>query len=163
MTVLTQEQVKELFDYHPDGYLVWKFKPAFRTSIGDKAGSPNSNGYIQISINSKKYRAHRLILTWHGIDAGEEVDHIDGNKQNNRIENLRSVTKSQNQWNAKTRIDNKSGIKGVRWHKRDCKWTVSFRVNKKAHHFGYYDDLELAELVAHEARDLYHGTYARNN
>ena len=160
---LTHQQVRELFDYHPDGYLVWKIKPAIRTSIGDKAGSLNSQGYIQISYKAKKHKAHRLILMWHGIELGAEVYHIDGNKQNNKIENLRSVTKNQNQWNSKTRKDNRSGIKGVRWHKRDCKWTVTLRVNNKAHHFGYYDDLELAELVAHEARDLYHGKYARNN
>lgn len=160
---MTSQEVRQLFDYHQDGHLLWKIKSSFRTNIGDKAGSRNSQGYIQISYKAKKYKAHRLILMWHGIELGDEVDHIDGNKTNNKIDNLRSVSKNQNQWNSKTRKDNVSGVKGVRWHKRDCKWAVSFRVNKKLHSFGYYDDLELAELVANEARSSYHGQYARNN
>ena len=162
MTTLTKEEVKQLFDYHSDGYLVWKIKSSFRTNKGDKAGSVNSQGYEQVSYKAKKHKTHRLIVLWHGFELGDEVDHIDGNKQNNKIENLRIVTKNQNQWNSKTRSDNKSGIKGVQWHKRDCKWSVSLRVNKKCHSFGYYDNLELAELVSQEARSLYHGEYARN-
>jgi hypothetical protein len=156
------EEVKQLFDYHPDGFLIWKIKSSFKTYPGYVAGSPNASGYSQVSYKSKKYKTHRLIWIWHGYKLDDEIDHIDGNKLNNKIENLRAVKKNQNQWNSKIRIDNKSGVKGVLWHKRDCKWSVSLRVNKKARHFGYYKDLEFAQLVAEEARSLYHGEYARN-
>ncbi|CAB5212704.1 putative NHN endonuclease [uncultured Caudovirales phage] len=155
-------QLKQMFDYHSDGYLIWKIKPAFRVKIGDKAGSINSQGYVQISQKKSKFKAHRLIWLWHGYQLDDEIDHIDGNKLNNQIENLRAVKKSQNQWNAKIRKDNLSGIKGVRWHKRDCKWTASIRLHGKTKSLGYYNDLELAKLVIHEARSLYHGEYARN-
>ena len=96
------------------------------------------------------------------IQLDDEIDHIDGNKSNNKIENLRAVKRSQNQWNAKIRKDSTSGVKGVLWHKRDCKWAASIRFHNKSKSLGCYDDLELAELVVQEARILYHGEYARN-
>ena len=162
MNYPSTEKLKEMFDYHVDGYLVWKIKPAFRVKIGDKAGSVNSQGYYQISSNGSKFKVHRLVWLWHGYELDDEIDHIDGNKSNNKIKNLRAVKKSQNQWNAKIRKDSTSGVKGVLWHKRDCKWAASIRFHNKVKSLGYYDDLELAELVVQEARSLYHGEYARN-
>ena len=91
-----------------------------------------------------------------------QVDHKDNNPSNNRIENLRSVTLSENSYNAKKRADNKSGVKGVYWHKEGKKWSVQVAVNKKRKFFGLFDNLELADLVAQKARNMYHGPYARH-
>lgn len=91
----------------------------------------------------------------------KSVDHIDGDRTNNRIENLRSVTHAQNSLNRKTPTNNKSGFKNVYWDKMFKKWVVNLNVNKKKIIIGKFDDLELAGLVAEEARDKYHGEYAR--
>jgi hypothetical protein len=64
--------------------------------------------------------------------------------------------------NRKLFKNNTSGCKGVYWNKRNRKWQVSVGVSKKQKHIGYFDDLELAELVALEARDKYHGNFAKH-
>jgi hypothetical protein len=90
------------------------------------------------------------------------VDHIDGNPSNNRIENLRGATNAQNLQNAKIHQNNTSGIKNVHFDKQKNRWNVQLRIDKKIKHFGLYKDLELAELVATEARNKYHGDFARH-
>ena len=84
------------------------------------------------------------------------------NRNDNSIENLRPAN-SKNQQNAKIRKDNKSGIKGVYWFAELKKWKVDIGVNGKRKYIGVFNDLELAELVAQEARDKYHGKFARHN
>ncbi len=79
----------------------------------------------------------------------------------NRIENLRLATASQNMMNRKKFKNNRSGVTGVSWHKKSERWFVYIDANKKRKNIGYFDDFELAELVAIEARDLYHGKFAR--
>jgi len=89
------------------------------------------------------------------------IDHIDGNSENNKIENLRESNKSLNACNSKTPSHNTSGHKGVIWLKREKKWLAKVQINKKVMHLGTFTDIELACLVADEARILYHGTHAR--
>ena len=156
---VTQSQLHELFDYK-DGNLIWKVAKARIIKVGDIAGSINEYGYIIIGIDGKVYRAHRLIYLYHNGYFPSFIDHIDGNKTNNKIENLRSATTSQNAMNRKISIKNSSGIKGVVWHKRDKKWVVQVKVNSKYQSFGYYEDKELAELVAIEATNKLHKEFS---
>ena len=88
------------------------------------------------------------------------VDHIDGNKQNNRIENLREASKQENSQNQKVRWTNSSGVKGVSWHKVNKKWKVALCKNYRSYYFGTYEDKELAELVSMEATDLLHKNFS---
>ena len=90
------------------------------------------------------------------------LDHKDGNPLNNHVHNLREATLSQNAINAKKFSTNKSGVKNVSWHKGTNKWVVKININKNTIHFGGYDDLELADLVAMEARDKYCQQFARH-
>ena len=156
---LTLSKLHELFDYK-DGNLIWKIAKSRRVKAGDIAGSLNEYGYIMIGFNGSVYRAHRLIYFYHNGYFPLFIDHIDGNKSNNKIENLRSVTISQNAMNQKISTRNSSGVKGVMWHKRDKKWVVQLKVNSKCHSFGYYDDKELAELVAMEATNKLHKQFS---
>ncbi len=158
---MNQIKVKNLFDYH-DGELYWKIKPSHRVFIGDKVGSLNTNGYLRTKIKGKDYKIHRLIFLLHHGYLPEFIDHIDNNKTNNRVENLREVTRSENQRNRKLGKDNKSGHKNVAWHKSSQKWRVCIRAYPKSIYIGSFDDLELADLVAHEARYKYHGGFARH-
>ena len=159
--IITQDYVKQLFEYR-DGALYWKHSPAHNVRAGSKAGNIQSEGYRSIKINNKTYKAHRLIfLMFHGW-LPEKVDHKDANTSNNQIENLRPATSSENSFNAKKRVDNKSGVKNVYWNKQCNKWAVQVSINNKHKYFGLYDDLELADLVAQEARDKYHGAFANH-
>jgi len=90
------------------------------------------------------------------------VDHINGNTQDNRIENLRAATYTENQRNSRINKNSSSGVKNVVWHKQRQKWSVRILVNKKTKSFGLYDDIELADLVAQEARNKYFGSFARH-
>jgi len=158
--MITQELVRSIFDY-VDGVLYWKVKKSNATKIGQAAGSlDKKTGYYRIHVNSKMQKTHRLIFLYHHGYLPDYVDHIDNNKTNNRIENLREATKSQNCMNQKISTRNTTGIKGVMWHKRDKKWFVQLRVNSKCHSFGYYDDKELAELVAIEATNKLHKEFS---
>ena len=160
--MITKELLVEMFDYK-DGQLFWKVMPGCRSDIvGKKAGSKNESGYERIKVLGKLRMTHRLVFLMHHGYTPFEIDHIDGNRLNNRIENLREVTKFQNCWNRGTPKSNTSGIKGVCWHKKAKAWYVQLQVKKKMKYLGIYDDIELAELVVQEARSLYHGEYARN-
>jgi hypothetical protein len=157
---LTKDYLHTLFEYK-DGNLFWKIKRKTVNS-GEQAGRVANTGYIHIGVDRSIYAAHRLIFMMFYGYFPKEIDHINGNKADNRIENLREVTKSQNGLNRKLPSHNTSGIKGVVWHKNNKNWMVQLAVNGKNKYFGSFKDLELAELVAIEARDKYHGVYARN-
>jgi hypothetical protein len=158
--MITQEFLKTHFDYK-DGYLYWKNNRKSNKVKDKKAGCLNINGYYNLTINYKSYKMHRLIFMWHFGFLPNEIDHIDGNPLNNQIENLRAASRSQNQQNKKIQKNNTSGFKGVYKHKD--KWRVRLMINKKSKSFGLYDDIELAQLVAIEARNKYHGEFARHN
>lgn len=159
---LTQEEAHRLFEYK-DGMLLWKERPKFsRKPKGDmEAGTASGHGYKKLSYQQKKYYAHQVIfLMQHGY-IPELVDHIDGNTDNNKIDNLRASNKSLNACNAKIRFDSTTGHKGVVWHKGAKKWMCQIVANKKTIYLGVHEDFEFACLVADEARNLYHGEHAK--
>lgn len=155
--MLSQAELHERFEYR-NGELFYKISPLPRVKVGSKAGSVNSDGYIKVSINNKKYCAHRIIFMMQYGYLPTEIDHINCNKADNRIENLRAVSRNQNRYNVVSYKSNTSGAKGVNWKEKIKKWQVS--VNGK--YIGVFKDFELAELVAMEARHKYHGDYANN-
>ena len=154
---LTQAFVNELFDYS-DGELRWKKNWSDKARIGKKVGCIK-NGYLGLKINKFDYRVHRIIFLMHHGYMPKFIDHKDGNPLNNKIENLRACTLSENNYNSRKPITNSSGMKGVR--KKRSFWVVEFWVNGKPMYFGTYKDKELAELVCIEARNKYHGEFAR--
>ena len=92
----------------------------------------------------------------------KNVDHIDGDRTNNRIENLRSANDFENSRNSRISKRNKSGVKGVCWANHVNKWMVQVRRGNSNKYLGLYEDLELAELVAIEARNKFHKEYANH-
>lgn len=158
--MINQEIALNLFEYK-DGCLYWKSMPYKRNDlVGTEAGTLDGDRR-QITINKKHYKTHRLVyLMFHGY-MPKEVDHIDNNPLNNCIENLREATRSEQICNTKLRKDSTSGIKGVTWDKTRNKWIVSINKHKKTMFRGRFDDFELAQLVAVEARNKYHGDFAK--
>ena len=146
--------VKTLF-YYKDGDLYWK-------KNNRKAGCLKPTGYIVVEVNNKNMMAHRLIWMYHFGKVDQFIDHIDGNKSNNKIENLRLATKSQNCLNKKITTLNTTGCKGVRFRKDTGKYETRISYNKNRIILGSFDNLELADLVAKEARDKYHKGFANH-
>mgnify|MGYP003352976334 CR=1 FL=1 len=151
-------------DFDPDFRNIFEYKDGelYRKhgQFAGKAGTLHHSGYIQVKVGKKNYRAHRVIFAMHHGYMPEYIDHIDGNKLNNRIENLRPATNQQNQFNVGLVKRNKSGVKNVFF--ANNKWKVYMRVNKKMRSLGSFDDLELAQLVAVEARNKFHGEYVNH-
>lgn len=160
--MITQELVRELFSYE-DGIFVWKKQLSYRGKIGKKAGSLSNTGYIQIGIKNMDYLLHRLVFLYHHGYMPKYIDHIDGNKLNNRIENLRECTNQQNSFNSKISKNNTSGIKGISWDKSRNKWQAKCMIDGKTIHIGRFSDIKQAENALKSARSYYHGIYARHN
>ena len=160
---LTQELVKELFDYNPDtGILTNKIARGGGTIAGSISGSLNNKGYLCVGINSSRYQVHRICyLHYYGF-LPAMVDHIDTIKLNNKILNLRKCTSQQNNCNMQIRKDNKSGIKGVCWDKRCKKWRTQVRVNGKVKSLGRFTDIEEAKKAVEAERVKHHKEFANH-
>lgn len=178
----SKEYLEECFTYEPEtGLLYWKKRPLkhfkyskfptiecnrFNNRYFNKEAlnSINRYGYKVSSLNGKCVRAHRVI--WKlitGIDA-EILDHIDGDKTNNRIQNLRNVTQIDNQKNQKRYITNMSGTTGVFWNTRVQKWQAFINKERNKKHLGYFDNFEEAVDTRKKAEVEfgYHINHGRN-
>lgn len=142
-----QEKLLKDFDYK-DGYL-------YRRDTGARIGYIDSHsGYVRIAYDKRNLLAHRLIWTYHHgeIKKGLNVDHIDGDKTNNKIENLRLCNQMQNLGNAKISETNKTGFRGVSYHSPNGK----YRAKLQNRGLGYFDTPEEAsEIYEKEARVLF--------
>lgn len=161
MNSITKEQLLNSFEYK-DGKLFWKINASRKVRIGKEVDTINKHGYVVFGINEKKMYAHRAIFFMHHGFLPKNIDHINGNKLDNRIENLREATTSQNGHNTFIRKNNTSGIKGVSWSKKLQKWHARIRVDYQRIHLGYFDNIEEAVPVLELARKKYHGQYANN-
>ena len=159
-TDLTREYLHELFDYQ-DGTLFWKVNRG-KARAGDEAGCVGNRGYIVIVVNGKQRMAHRLVWIMYGKEPVPMLDHIDGDQRNNRIENLRPITVSQNQRNTKLRKDSTSGIKGVSWRKQDKKWAGQVWHKNTLYRAGNFADKDECAAAVRELRESLHGEFARH-
>ncbi len=154
---LTAEYLRSILHYDQEtGIFTRKVRTAHRVKAGDVAGCPDGRGYLQIRVCSRKYRAHRLAwLHVYGEWPEDQLDHINRDRADNRISNLREVTNKQNGQNASKRSDNKSGHPGVYWDKQKSKWRALITHNQKDIHLGYFENLEDAVAARKAAEKLY--------
>lgn len=131
------------------GVFTWIASQSGRVKVGDVAGCDNGLGYLQIRYRDKNYRAHRLAwFITHGKWPDGDIDHINGKRSDNRIANLRDVSRSVNLQNQrKPRAGSKSGFLGVGWNKSRGKWMAYINIDGKVKYLGYFDD----PAIAHEA------------
>lgn len=142
--MITQQRLHELFDYNPEiGIFINKVRRG-NSHAGTHAGHLNKDGYFRININKKLYLTHRLAWLYVYGDLPAYIDHINRNPSDNRIANLRSVTKKQNHENIGLPANNKSGYKGVSWDTNRQKWFVCINHNNKTIPLGRYRDKEEA-------------------
>lgn len=122
--MITASELRELLDYDPSsGVFTWRRSMRGPARQGDKAGRPKPNGYLSIKVMQRDYYAHRLAFMWMmGAWPTAEVDHVNGDRCDNRWANLREATTSQNRGNTRRLDRNSSGLKGVSLHKKTGLW-----------------------------------------
>jgi hypothetical protein len=122
--------------------------------IGEEVGSVNRvNGYRYIRIDGRAYLHHRLAWFYvHGQWPDDQIDHIDGNRLNNSVVNLRPASSKQNRENRELSTSNKTGYRGVFYRKDKDKYRASVKHNGKSQHLGYFNTAEEAAVVAKNAR-----------
>ena len=148
--MLTLERLREVLLYNPDdGVFTRRIRVARRSREGEVAGYVNSNGYVCLSIDGKTYKAHRLAWMYvHGSFPARHIDHIDGDRTNNRIGNLRDVSRSTNMQNQRRPHESTlTGVLGVTMDRREgCKrpYQAQIVVGGKRRHIGCFDSKEAA-------------------
>jgi len=155
------DYIKSNFEYM-DGKLYWKTPRGRKIKVGDRAGHLQQSGYWAINIDKKLYKEHRVVFLMHHGYLPKYIDHIDGDKLNNKVENLRPCTNSENAMNQKISSRNSLGVKNVSFHKPLKKYKVQIQLDGKDIHIGYFDDLKVAELEAKNARQKYFGNFSRD-
>ena len=156
--MITQSRLIELFDYQ-DGRLVRKVKCG-RMPAGSIAGYKAQNGYVIVRVDNAYHLLHRLIFLMHKGVLPSNIDHINRNPSDNRIENLREATLTQNQGNRKQDHRNKSGFRGVVWNKRRAKWQAQIGINGKSKYLGIFDTAEEAYLKYCQEAEKHFDGYA---
>ena len=146
MIDLTQEYVREIFHYLPEtGELRWKVGNGRNVKPWQIAGSINGHGHRIVKVKGKSMQAHRLIWLYvYGNFPNNVIDHKNRIASDNRLDNLRDVSQTDNAQNIGLPKHNKSGHIGVSWIKTHNSWTVYIKVNKKNKWLGYYKCLDEA-------------------
>jgi hypothetical protein len=139
---------------YDDGELLWSDNFHHRAKKGGVAGSIDTHGYRHVRINGTNVRVHRIIWAMHNKSIPEQIDHINRDRADNRIENLRASNNMLNQHNASKRKDNISGCTGV--IKKNGKWQSRISFNKKRIHLGTFESFDQAKTAYLIAKEKYH-------
>lgn len=166
--MLTAERLREVLDYNPEtGVFTWKKRISQKSAVGKTAGSIEKvSGYVSIRIDKKLYMAHRLawlmmLGEWPG--PGHEIDHVNGNRADNRWGNLRLATRGQNNANQKISRRNTSGFKGVTARRNGTVWTAQIGHRGEYIHIGVFDSPELAHAAYLDKAGELFGDFARGS
>jgi hypothetical protein len=144
--------------YSPEtGIFTWaRSRPG--VSAGSQAGCLSKHGYLLVKVGRKQYRAHRLAwLITHGEWPDAEIDHINGDRADNRICNLRPVDRSgnsQNRW--KAHCNSSHGRLGAAWNKQHQRWQSKIAANGARHHLGYFNSADEAHVAYMNAKRCLH-------
>ena len=155
--VMPQARLREMLVY-AEGRLYW-------VKSGKQAGCyKRKDGYGCLRLDNNLMLLHRVVWTYHNgpIPDGAFIDHIDGDRRNNTIENLRLASNSENLLNKGPRRDSGSGVKNVMWNAPTQSWRVKLVVDGKHRHFGLFATIEEAEAAARAAREQHHGVFANH-
>jgi len=160
------QKIKEFIDYNPNtGAMTWKKVLSNRTKAGAKCGANiDSKGYARVCFDGKQYRAHRVAWAlFYNEEPRNQVDHINGNRLDNRISNLRLATNTQNSRNANISKNNTSGVTGVTYYTAAQKWMAQIMVDRKNVYLGIFLAKEDAIKARKQAEDSYFGQFAKKD
>lgn len=162
--MLSQDCVRELFDYAPEtGIVTRKMSYLGRQPVGSIVGTARNDGYLMVQIGGTGYLLHRVIWVWvTGEMPPEDIDHVNLVRTDNRWVNLREASRSQNQANRRALRNNTSGFKGVSFHKRVGKYCAKMKVLGKNVHLGYTDTAAEAAVLYTQAATHHFGEFARS-
>jgi len=151
------ENIGEFVQYNSDsGVFIYKKKTNNRVHIGDIVGSYSGVGYLAFQFKKKKIYLHRLAwLLYYGEEPDGFIDHINGVRDDNRIENLRVVSKLENHKNMKKPNTNTSGVIGVHWDKSKNRWIAKIKVEQKSYNLGHFVEFSDAVNARKNAEVLY--------
>lgn len=168
---LSAESCRDRLDYDPEtGIFRLKARPgdawhirSWNTKFAGKVtGTPNSHGYLRICLEGVSYKAHRLAWLWfYGRHPSDCIDHINGDKSDNRIANLRDASHAQNKRNVGRPGNNSSGFKGVYRHTQAGRWVARIKGDGKYRHIGIFPTIEEAAEAYRKAAEAEHGDFAR--
>ena len=177
--VVSQAVVRSLLDCNPDtGELTWKRRPAemFKNErlcrswngryAGKNAGSHGVHGYMTVALFGLSFKYHRVVWIHCVGDLGDmHIDHINGDRSDNRLCNLRVVTVAENAKNKAVRVTSKSGVQGVSFCNRQKQWVACIVCNGRRKHLGYFDGFEdaVAARKAAEAELGFHKNHGRKS
>jgi len=158
----TFDEFESLLRFEPStGRFFWRVN-RYRVEAGAPAGQPHPSGYWMIGVRGRRYLAHRLAwLFSYGRWPEATVDHINGDRRDNRPSNLREASASQNTMNGKRRSTNTSGFKGVSWRPDQKKWRAYIVKDGRQTSLGSFDSPEKAHAAYASAAALMHGEFAR--
>lgn len=164
MNLLLPERLRQVISYDEmEGTFVWRMSNSARAPIGSPAGGVTSYGYLAIRVDKRLYLAHRLAWLYVYGDWPEFViDHINGNKLDNRISNLRDVRRQTNNENRKAANRNsKSGCLGVHWSRQQGMWQARLMINRRSVHVGFFREVSSARDAYFEAKKRIHEGFAQ--
>lgn len=173
-------QIFDFVTFNPvAGCLVWKSRPrehfstelSFRswntkyayTRVGSNASQGGRRQAVTVTFQRKTLHAHRIIWEMHHgpIPKSKCIDHVDGDAWNNRLENLRLATRSQNSMNYKRPSSNTSGLKGAVKHKGSKKWMAQIKCRGETIYLGLHETAQLAHRAYCAAAEKFHGSFSR--
>ncbi len=152
----------KLLSYDPrTGAITWRTARGPRR-CGDEAGYIDRHGYRRVCVLGRKLYSHHIAFALSvGAWPSERIDHRNGDRQDNRAENLRPASQSENIANARTRSDNSSGVKGVYWHRASKKWLAQIKIQGKRHYLGVFENIDAAAAAYKSAAMSAFGEFAR--
>lgn len=155
--MLTQKRLKELLEYNKyNGVFTRTVRTANSVHIGDTAGGISGDGYHYIRVDGKKYKSHRLAWLYiHGHWPKDQIDHINHDRVDNRIVNLREATNVDNHRNRGMNCNNTSGCTGVHWHRQSQKWQAQIRVEGRQIYLGLFGEKRVAIATRKQAEKQY--------
>lgn len=150
--------LEDVFEYEPDtGKLLWRISRG-RAKAGTEVGWLTEHGYRRVIIGGKGKMIHRIIWDMNNLEKlkdNEDIDHINHVKDDNRLSNLRKVTRAENNKNRPKSRHNTSGQLGVYWDKSRNKWAAQIKVNGRQVYLGRFDSKREAINVRHVAEAKY--------
>lgn len=164
---ITYSRLIEVMDYDPQsGLMKWRVANGRRAVIGAEVGTLMEKGYRRVVVDKEFYMVHHLIWLYMTQEWPQnQIDHINGRRDDNRFCNLREASGSQNAWNSKKPATNTSGYKGVSYRKDRSKtarpWMAYIRVNGRKMHLGFYRTAEEAHAAYCAAAIKHYGEFAR--